>query len=162
MRFYVYELIDPFSGEPFYVGKGTKRRIECHEAEAKKGTAGEKCDRIRAIWERGGQVERSIVQRFDDEQDAYDFERARIAEVIAKGTTLTNIALGGGGASALPFKWNAARLKPHLNTVRGAIALLKSGAWFSMGPFDITDAVLATVVKVIEDLGPEQAAALLN
>lgn len=35
MKYYVYELISPTDGNPFYVGKGSGRRMYVHERRAK-------------------------------------------------------------------------------------------------------------------------------
>lgn len=81
MRFYVYELVDPRTGEPFYVGKGSGDRIAEHERDARHGSPHPKCDRIREIWALGLVVERRHVAYFREEVDAYDFEARRIGEI---------------------------------------------------------------------------------
>lgn len=96
MRFYVYDLIDPRTGQIFYVGKGTGRRTHAHVKAARGGEPGKKCDRIREILAAGLTVEVSIIREFDDESLAYAFERRRIAKL--GHASLTNIAPGGGGS----------------------------------------------------------------
>ena len=96
-KWYVYELIDPRDGEPFYVGKGCKDRIKHHEREARKqlGVCSEKVLRIKDIWSEGKKVVHKFVAYFWSEQAAYDFE----AELIADYTidALSNINKSGGG-----------------------------------------------------------------
>lgn len=100
MSYYVYELVDPRTNTVFYVGKGKKSRVKAHEVEAKKGFISLKCDRIREIWAAGFEVTNVRVASFCDEQDAYDFEAARICEYGLNN--LTNIAPGGGGGRGGP------------------------------------------------------------
>jgi hypothetical protein len=91
--YYVYELIDSRDGSPFYVGKGKGRRVDQHERQARKGTHSPKCNRIRAIWDAGGKVEKRIVREFAREDDAYAFE----AQLVERHglQNLTNIVKGG-------------------------------------------------------------------
>lgn len=95
MRFFVYELIDPRCGSVFYVGKGQKGRPWDHAREALRGKRSRKCDRIRAILAEGLDVKVNIVRRFHDEESAYAFEIAHIAEIGLDN--LTNVAPGGRG-----------------------------------------------------------------
>lgn len=85
--YYVYELIDPRTGAVFYVGKGKGRRIEAHEADARRGVASDKCDQIRDIWADRFKVVKREVARFQDEEAAYDHEADRIGWY----TGLTNV-----------------------------------------------------------------------
>jgi hypothetical protein len=62
LRWYVYHLVDPRTGEAFYVGKGTGSRVRAHEVEAHQGVRSAKCNRIRDIWRSGLPVERRIVK----------------------------------------------------------------------------------------------------
>jgi hypothetical protein len=72
-RYYVYTLAYP-DGTVFYVGKGSGRRIERHERDAKYGYIGKTNDVIRAIWARGGQVQKLILYETPDEEDALAYE----------------------------------------------------------------------------------------
>lgn len=96
--FYVYHLIDPRDGEPFYVGKGKRDRIEAHEKEARLDPEHwdnpAKCNRIREIWAAGLQVTRQRIKFFHKERDALAFEFAQI--ISLKG--LTNIVRSPQGS----------------------------------------------------------------
>lgn len=61
---YVYQLADPRDGSVFYIGRGRRDRILAHEKEASKGLNTRKCQRIRAIWAAGLNIERRIIGLF--------------------------------------------------------------------------------------------------
>lgn len=94
-RWYVYELVDSRSGEVFYVGKGTGRRIDAHEQEAirKPEVCSRKLNKIRDILNCGASVEKRKVAFFWDEQAAYDHETDVIDEYGL--SSLTNVLPGG-------------------------------------------------------------------
>lgn len=114
MAWYVYNLVDPRSGEIFYIGKGCNDRVDSHEREAKGKSTHAKCDVIRAIWAEGLQVQKVKVCSFKDEQAAYDFEAAEIARIGLHN--LTNIQEGGGS----PRSGNA-----PVETIHAARLLIK-------------------------------------
>lgn len=91
-RFYVYTLARP-DGRIFYVGKGTRTRINAHEAEARNGCSCHKCCVIRKIWQNGGEVRRKIVFYTNDELEAYRREVQVIAQIGL--VNLANVAPGG-------------------------------------------------------------------
>lgn len=92
---YVYTLIDPRDGLPFYIGKGTGRRMYQHERAVLRGRGinKAKCERIAAILADGLVVEYGVISRHADEAAAYRAERA----AIASHANLTNANPGGGG-----------------------------------------------------------------
>lgn len=104
--YYVYELIDPRTNLPFYIGKGTGNRINHHEKEARQGVAHPKCEVINDIKANGLEVVKNIIKYFVDEEDAYKFERKHIDKIGLD--KLTNLAKGG--RSIFPFKPNTSAL----------------------------------------------------
>jgi len=116
--YYVYALIDPRTNAPFYIGKGQGKRLYQHEVEARRGTSSKKCARIRAIWDGGLEVIKVKIREFSDEDAAYEFEKARIAEIGP--ANLTNATLGGRCPTWLIVE----------NGVRGDIEILRTCAKF--------------------------------
>ncbi len=122
-RYYVYVLSRP-DGTPFYVGKGTNRRVLDHEAEARRHhPIGEsnpfKCNVIRKIIREGGYIRYEIRETFgsDEEVGCLELEARLIREHkrLHEGGTLTNLASGLGNVSgAAPFS-----LERHANTLSG-------------------------------------------
>lgn len=94
--FYVYALARP-NGKPFYVGKGSGRRVYDHEAEARRNCRCHKCNVIRKIWKSGGEVQRYILLTTDNEQEAFAYEIETIALYGRKN--LCNVTDGGEGPS---------------------------------------------------------------
>lgn len=93
-RFYVYILCRP-NGKPFYVGKGSGRRVFDHDSEARSGHQCHKCNIIRKIWRQGGEVQRYTVFTTDDQDEAYAYEQDLIAQYGRKN--LANGTDGGEG-----------------------------------------------------------------
>jgi hypothetical protein len=106
-RFYVYVLARP-NGKPFYVGKGQGRRVYDHEREARNGHQCHKCNVIRKIWRKGGEVQRYTVFTTDDERAALDYEVSMIA--LYGRRTLCNLTDGGDGVSN-PSEETRARMR---------------------------------------------------
>jgi hypothetical protein len=112
-RFYVYLLCRP-DGTPFYVGKGTGRRLLRHEIEARGACACHRCRTIRCIWADGAVVERRVVCWTDDEGQAFAREIALIASIGR--ANLTNQTDGGDGASHVVGDETRAKLRAVLRT----------------------------------------------
>src|SRR3990172_2992114 len=97
LKTYVYRLIDPRSGETFYVGKGQGNRVFSH-IRAEQGLDGDELDnkvkRIREIRLAGFEVAHVIHRHGMAEKTAFEVEAA----LIDAYPGLTNIA-GGAGAS---------------------------------------------------------------
>lgn len=93
---YTYALIDPRTGETFYIGKGKGRRAWRHEHDVRRGKKGNaaKCDRIASIIASGVDVKVEILQQFQDEESAYLNEKERIATT----ERLLNANCGGAGS----------------------------------------------------------------
>lgn len=95
-KFYVYELRYP-SGNPFYVGKGSGKRIESHERAVRKGGHGNKHLQriIREIWDSGKQVEKRIIARYSNPRDALNKEEEVTRLYQRRGIELANLQIGG-------------------------------------------------------------------
>lgn len=94
-RYYVYQLCYP-NGRPFYIGKGTGKRITHHRFEARRTDCScPKCQTIRKLWNEGLDYTREIVFWTDDQKEAY----AKECELIALYgmENLCNRTAGGGG-----------------------------------------------------------------
>jgi hypothetical protein len=117
-QFYVYHLIDPRDGKPFYVGKGQRKRGNDHVKDLivhQKASEHPKDIRIREIVGAGLDVEVKIIERFAFEVDALDFEREQINEIGLEN--LTNI-LSGYKSSAAADKKAALAAKPETEKSR--------------------------------------------
>lgn len=84
---YAYPDPDP-DGTVFYVGKGTKGRIDEHEREARSVCTCQKCQVIRQIWASGKPVQKRIVYETFDEVEALAYEYDLIKQYA--GASLTN------------------------------------------------------------------------
>jgi len=95
--YYVYELIDPRVNLPFYVGKGKDKRVYFHLSEKSRAKSDnfKKFDKIKKIRKEGYEPEIKMVQYFEDENDAYEYEEKLIKTYgrrdIDEGGILTNI-----------------------------------------------------------------------
>lgn len=106
--FYVYRLVDPRNGLPFYVGKGQNSRAWQHEKcfRAGKPSGSERKNaKIADIISAGLSVDVEIVGVFDDEVDALDLEFLLVEE----SPTLTNVMVGGAGTGRLDSPLRAER-----------------------------------------------------
>ena len=114
-KFYVYVLrrpdkedpLCPGKGQPFYVGKGTGRRIEAHKWEAasllhKPGRKSYKINIIHYLWKNGLKFKREVLAKELTEQEAFDLEINLILTygcINKKNGCLANLTEGGDGAS---------------------------------------------------------------
>lgn len=95
--YYVYELIDPRNGLPFYVGKGKDKRVYFHLSEnvRAKSENVKKFNKIEKIRRAGYEPQIKIVEYFQDEDDAYEYEETLIKQYGRKDIEnfgiLTNI-----------------------------------------------------------------------
>lgn len=91
---YVYALIDPRDGLPFYVGKGCGSRINKHlfDARSKEKEETKKLERIHEIESQKLEVGTLVLRHGMTEQEAFEVESA-IIEVIGIDN-LTNIVMG--------------------------------------------------------------------
>ncbi len=99
-HFFTYMLVDPRNGLPFYIGKGQRRRIECHFLDARKTTKNHpKLQKIRKIESLGLSVIVRKVEENVSDADAQDLEMLIIAEARDKGIQLCNLTDGGDGSA---------------------------------------------------------------
>lgn len=82
-RYYVYELIDPVNNEVFYIGKGKGNRVSHHVQQFKRNSKHQsnkdKVNRIRSILDMNLEVIENIIQVFDTQEEAIEFESEMIA-----------------------------------------------------------------------------------
>lgn len=156
-RFYVYELIDPRDSKAFYIGKGQKSRVTQHEAEAKKGKRSSKCDRIRDIWAAGLEIERRIVERFDDEMAAYELEHKLVAEYPIG--QLTNVIPGGFGPMTRTSKTESRRfLKSNGKAFAKIILSLRKHSKVYVLGIDVTENIRKFLKEMLDKHGFEAMA----
>lgn len=97
LQSYVYALIDPRSGLPFYIGKGNGNRVFEHVVDALTGNGTtEKAPMIREIRQAGREVRHIIVCHGMDDEAAYQVESALIEMCRMVGISLTNLVSGHG------------------------------------------------------------------
>ncbi len=99
MVYYVYFLIDPITGKPFYVGKGCKKRMYEHVNNAQRdripnGSNIELRNKIKKILSERN-VKYKKVFETDNETKAYNKEKELIAEIGLEN--LCNLTSGGEG-----------------------------------------------------------------
>tara|TARA_R100001198_G_scaffold74189_1_gene46195 strand:+ start:1221 stop:1973 length:753 start_codon:yes stop_codon:yes gene_type:complete len=109
-RYYVYALIDPRDLQTFYIGKGKADRRFRSMRNIPDKTTGKKGQRINEIEDAGLQVQAVVASWHDDEEEAYEAERQKIAEVGLEN--LLNMKIGGNGRQADRGKPKADRLTP--------------------------------------------------
>jgi hypothetical protein len=91
-KYYVYLLVDPRNGLPFYVGKGKNNRCHAHQKEALEGRRGARYNVIRDILIAQMEVEIRKIKWFDDSRAALEYEADIIATIGLRN--LTNKCLG--------------------------------------------------------------------
>ena len=79
MKYYVYIYKDPLTGLPFYIGKGSGKRYKKHLSETYENTENKKkYAKIKSIQNAGNEPLIEIAKRFNDEEEAYQYETGLI------------------------------------------------------------------------------------
>lgn len=98
-QYYVYELINPFTNNVFYVGKGQRGRMYEHQSLVRSNKVPnnnyELFRVIKEIHTNGGKVKYNKVYTTYSEDDAYDYEHKHIQKLGFDN--LTNLYNGRGG-----------------------------------------------------------------
>jgi len=95
LKSYVYALIDPQNGKPFYIGKGKGNRVFSHIACALDSESiNDKYEKIREIKSKGFDIKHVIVRHGMTDNIAYEVESALIDFVGYLDLPLTNEVLG--------------------------------------------------------------------
>lgn len=95
--YYVYELIDPVTGLPFYVGKGTNNRSNNHYSESEWWYNKRKAKKIKTLLENNLRYKVKKVFYTNNENTAYEYESNLIKKYGRKGFEengiLTNLTI---------------------------------------------------------------------
>lgn len=119
MKYYVYQLIDPTSQLPFYIGKGSGDRAWSHN-EFKDGNENPYKDRyIRKLHDQNLEPVVNIVKYFDDETDAYDFEESLTESIGLEN--LTNLVIGARPPSKKGWNPSAKTLEKRSRGLKGIV-----------------------------------------
>jgi hypothetical protein len=131
-KYYAYTLAYP-GGEVFYVGKGTKKRMNQHVIEATHPERSAYRNRrklrvIRKIWASGEQVQKAIIFDTDIEEEAYIYEWALI-NMTCMGENLTNISTSGRRRSFLEAeakpKPKTPQFEPVMRTIKDVEPIMR-------------------------------------
>lgn len=94
MKYYVYYLIDPYTNNIFYIGKGTGKRMYMHEKSTLRGFKPNNntalYEKIIEIHKKGSVVQYKKIFETDDESLAYEFELNEIYKIGVQN--LTNLS----------------------------------------------------------------------
>lgn len=124
--YYVYMIHYP-DGSPMYVGKGNKKRIGVHESEARnpkiwKGKNLLKTGVINEIWKNGDEVLYSIIEYFDNEDDAIQKEIEIISQIgrsdLGNGPLVNRTGGGEGWGRGIPQQFSVETRKKISNTLK--------------------------------------------
>ena len=161
MAYYIYKLVDPRTGEPFYIGKGKGNRIDAHEKEARRGVHSRKCHQIHDIWRSGHQVKKEVIQRYRLETEAYAAEKALIEQIGLN--RLTNVYPGGIYfkdrkviQKVIDSRITEKELRKFVPTMAQTLKLISTGARIMLGSIDMTDAFKKFIGRLVKDFGKQK------
>lgn len=92
MRYYVYQLLNPISNKPFYIGKGSGDRAWTHNFFKDGNNNFYKDEYIKMLHSQGLEPIVDIVKYFNSEDEAYDYEEQLTESIGLKN--LTNLVIG--------------------------------------------------------------------
>lgn len=126
--FYVYVLLRPETGIPFYVGKGSGKRVGSHMHDERGNS--HKANIIRRMKEQGLQLESIKLRTGLTEKEAFAFEIELIAKIGREPLgPLVNKTPGGDGVSGARSACEIARLVAlHIGRKRSASTRAAIGA----------------------------------
>lgn len=138
--YYVYALLKENGVTPFYVGKGTRGRINQHVSEARSGATGRKADEVRRVMSQIGRLPTIKLAVDLTESEAFDLEAMFIlhfGRVDLGDGPLLNYSDGGEGCSGhvipavVRAKMSASASTPEEIQRRRAVAerLKLDGEW---------------------------------
>jgi len=117
MKYYVYKLLDPRSNQPFYIGKGSGTRAWTHNNFKDGNKNPYKDEYIEDLHRHGLEPIVDIVQYFDIESDAYDYEEHLTESIGLKN--LTNIVVGARPPSRQGWKPSESTLEKRSRGLKG-------------------------------------------
>jgi len=120
-KFYVYHLIDPRTGTPFYVGKGQGNRLFQHIHDVINGRIPNGnnylFNKIRKILSLGLKIECKKIIEHISEQQSFLIEKAEIQKHGMRGKgILCNLSLGGEGNGG--YKHTLEQIEKHRQSLK--------------------------------------------